>query len=243
MASRRGAMGLELLPVIKMARKIIQKHSLSVPFNLDELVKQYAQIIYKQIPVDGVDGVCLNLKASRKTPTVIINSYSSRSRQKFTLAHELGHIIIPWHTGTFIDDINEDSPIPNTLYWQLEKEANRFASELLVPFEWIYSLYKNNSNPEFLHSQICEQCGVSEAAASIRLHTAILEIESLLIPSKWALQLYEKHNDLSLVQKLIVEKTMLHPKRVAYHMVQHLPGQIAYCIESEETVYGCGVLS
>lgn len=92
-------MGLVQFPEIKMARKVIQKHSLKVPFDLDSVVIQYAKIIYKPIPVDGVDGICLHLKTAGKTPTVIVNANSTRTRQKFTLAHELGHIIIPWHYG------------------------------------------------------------------------------------------------------------------------------------------------
>lgn len=85
---------------------------------------QYAIIIYKSIPVDGVDGVCLNLKTADKTPTVIVNADSARTRQKFTLAHELGHIIIPWHLGTFIDKVDESNGTSNTEYWVIEREAN-----------------------------------------------------------------------------------------------------------------------
>lgn len=55
-------MRLAQLPEIKMARKIIKRHSLKIPFDLDSLVRKYATVIYKSIPVDGVDGVCLYLK-------------------------------------------------------------------------------------------------------------------------------------------------------------------------------------
>lgn len=233
-------MGIGLLPEIKMARKIIQKHSLTVPFNLDNLINKYAIIIYKAIQVDGVDGICLNLKTAGKTPTVIINTNSPETRQRFTLAHELGHIIIPWHLGTIIDDIDENAVHPNTEYWKLEREANRFASELLIPFEWIYSLYKKNSDPKFLLYQIREQCGVSETAASIRLQAAISEINGLLIPVDWILQLYGEYDNPAQAQKVIVEETNLHPKRVADHIIQHLPGKIAFCIESGNIVKGCG---
>jgi Zn-dependent peptidase ImmA (M78 family) len=233
-------MALVLSPEIKMARKIIRKHSLVVPFDLDELVKQYAKITYMEIPVDGVDGVCLNLKAVKKNPTVIINENSARTRQKFTLAHELGHIIIPWHIGTFIDDADENAASTDTLYWQMESEANRFASELLMPFDWIFSLYQKNPETQFLISQICRHCGVSEQAASIRLSNAIEEIEHFLIPEDWILELYNKNDDLALLQKTIVQKTMLHPKRVAMNIVQRLPGKIAFCMESEQIVMGCG---
>ena len=142
-------MRLAQSPEIKMAQKIIKRHSLKIPFDLDSLVKKYATVIYKSISVDGVDGVCLHLKTAGKTPTVIVNMDSARTRQKFTLAHELGHIIIPWHLGTFIDKVDENNVNSNMEYWVLEREANRFASELLMPFDWIYSLYQTNSDPHF----------------------------------------------------------------------------------------------
>lgn len=233
-------MGVGLLPEIKMARKVIQKHSLTIPFNLDDLINKYAKIIYKSIPFDGVDGVCSNLKTAGKTPIVIVNADSARTRQKFTLAHELGHIIIPWHLGTFIDEIDESAVHPYNQYWELEREANKFASELLMPFDWIYSLYKKNSDPAILLSQIREQCGVSEMAAKIRLQTAISEIETILIPVEWLLQLCKDYSNPAQVQKAIVDKTKLHPKRVADHMVQYLSGKIVFCVESKDTVIGCG---
>lgn len=126
-------MGLINHPEIKIARKILALHKLTVPFDLDELVSKYSEVIYKTIPISGVDGICMNLKCPGKKTKVIVNTSTSVNRQRFTLAHELGHIIIPWHLGTIIDDLNINKT--NSKYWNLETEANRFASELLMPFE------------------------------------------------------------------------------------------------------------
>ncbi|MBD1362216.1 ImmA/IrrE family metallo-endopeptidase [Mucilaginibacter sp. ZT4R22] len=233
-------MGLVLSPEVKMARRIIKKHSLSVPFDLEELVKQYAKITYISIPVEGVDGICLYLKTPNKTPSVIVNVNSTTRRQKFTLAHELGHIVIPWHLGNFVDDIDENPNQLDNQYWELEREANRFASELLMPFDWIYSLYKKNSDCNYLISQICERCGVSDIAASIRLSTAIFEIESILMPKDWVQELFTENSNLAVLQKIIVEKTKLDPVKVASYMTLNLPGSISFCVEDEGTVIRSG---
>jgi len=161
----------------------------------------------------------LHLKTAGKTPTVIVNADSARPRQKFTLAHELGHIIIPWHLGTFIDKVDENNVTSNTEYWVLEREANRFASEVLMPFDWIYSLYQENPDPHFLHWQIGAHCGVSDMAASIRIGKAIEEIEHILMPTDLILQLYRNLDDLAEVQNEIVNRTKLSPRRVAQQMV------------------------
>jgi Zn-dependent peptidase ImmA (M78 family) len=233
-------MGLTHSPIVKMARRVIKKHSLEVPFDLDNLVGKYAEIVYKIIPIDGVDGICLNLKTAGKTPKVIVNANSPQTRQKFTLAHELGHIIIPWHYGTIIDEIEENIEPYDSRYWEQESQANKFASELLMPFDWIFSLYKQNPDPEYLLYRICEDCGVSERAAEIRLENAIAEIEYLLLPTDLILRLYNDFNDLAQTQKELVAITKLSPKRVAEFMIRDLPGKVTYCIERNNKVIGSG---
>lgn len=54
---------------------------------------------------------------------VLLNSSMSASHQRFALAHELGHLVL--HDGGLTDDI--------------EREADRFASELLMPAKDIQS--------------------------------------------------------------------------------------------------------
>src|ERR1035437_4521722 len=124
-------MGLDEYPEVKLARRIIKKHSLSIPFNIENLIKQYATLIFEQIPIDGIDGVSINIKVPGKKPKVIVNGNIPRTRQLFTLAHELGHLIIPWHIGTIIDEtIDECGSNSNQQYWEIERQANRFAAEL-----------------------------------------------------------------------------------------------------------------
>lgn len=162
-------MGLRIPAEIKLARKIIKKHSLQVPFDLNKLAEQYAEVIYKDIPINGVDGVSLNLKVIGKKPKIIVNSNSPSTRQLFTLAHELGHVIIPWHTGTIVDDIH-NSNYKDFAYSVLEHEANLFASELLMPREWVllnYEIHKHDIGS--FHEFIVNSIGVSGQAAAISL--------------------------------------------------------------------------
>lgn len=228
-----------------MARKIIQKHSLTIPFDLDNLVNQYAKVIYKTIPINDVDGVCLNLKKPGKIPIVIVNQQSPRVRQRFTLAHELGHIIIPWHLGTFVDDIDfsKGASSFDNQYENIEKEANRFASELLMPFEWIYSLFKDNPDPEFLIFKVCHEWGVSEMAARIRVNNALDEIKDLLLPQGLINRLFQEDQNLARLQTKLKELTPYNSSYIAKQMAQFLPGRIAYCVEKGNKVISCGSTS
>ena len=162
-------MGLDDLPEIKIARRFTNSHSLTIPFDLAKQVRNYATLVYKEIPIPGVDGVSVNLKIPSKTPTIIVNTKMPEKRQLFTLAHELGHIIIPWHIGTIVDEIYPQTYKQN-YYFELEQEANRFAAEILMPKDWVNAEYKKNEdNLSKLHLIISEDAGVSLQAAAIRL--------------------------------------------------------------------------
>src|ERR1035437_2170126 len=169
MVKRRKTLVMTEAPEIKLARRIIEKHSITVPFNLEDLVRQYATLIYKSIPITKVDGVSLNLKVPGKTPTIIVNADLPAKRQLFTLAHEFGRIIIPWHLGTIVDDLYSQS-YKDFIYIIQEQEANRFAAELLMPKEWVLSEYKViNDDLAALHIKIAHNSGVSDHAAAIHL--------------------------------------------------------------------------
>lgn len=235
-------MGLKVPAEVKMARRILQNHSLSIPFDLDALVAQYAEVIYKTIPLEGVDGICLNLKKPGKFPKVIVNESSPRTRQKFTLAHELGHIIIPWHLGTIVDeiDISNRNTATGKQYRDFEKEANRFASELLMPLDWILSLFHKNHDSSFLILQACEHCGVSEAAAEIRVKNALYEIADYLMPSEFIEKVFKETGDLEFLQGELMEMAPFPPLFIVRHLIQYLPGKIAFCIEKDNIVIDSG---
>lgn len=139
----------------KFARRLIDKHSLKAPVDIESLIKEYADVEFKEFPsnLNCFDGVTLNLKKLGERPKVFINSIQPSTRTKFTLAHELGHIIIPWHTGNIVDNISSNLHEHNE-YTICETEANEFASEILLPSEWIISLLDGVNSIDKLKLQI-----------------------------------------------------------------------------------------
>ncbi len=72
---------------------------------------------------ESFDGV--SFKTDKGTPVIIINKKFPNDRKRFTLAHELGHILM--HNSN-------DIPTPEYRTDAIkENEANRFASEFLMP--------------------------------------------------------------------------------------------------------------
>lgn len=77
---------------------------------------------------DRVDG--MSILASNKFPIVFSNKRSLGDRQRFTLAYELGHLVMHLHTTpSFTRDISH--------------EANEFAAEFLMPEKDIIADYKD----------------------------------------------------------------------------------------------------
>ncbi|MCP4375486.1 MAG: ImmA/IrrE family metallo-endopeptidase [bacterium] len=94
------------------------------PDGPEELAKHLGIPVIRQA-FKGSDGWCLRY---RKQATITLNSTSPRTRQRFTLAHELAHIILntkndvlPAGAGAFCADTKE------------ERQANNLAAEFLLP--------------------------------------------------------------------------------------------------------------
>lgn len=81
-------------------------------------------LIYEIEALEGFDGI--SFYTSKGYPVIIINKFISNDRKRFTLAHELGHLVMH----------NENKYlIPN--HRDKEKEANMFASQFLMPEKYI----------------------------------------------------------------------------------------------------------
>lgn len=125
--------------VRKRALNLYKKYSLSVPVDLQKILdEKNIVLIYKENPV-GMDGLT-HLQES--PPIIELNTeITFEPRRRFTLAHEIGHICIPWHTGITVCSLDDPSykVQGQILINTQELEANTFASELLMPTLWIQS--------------------------------------------------------------------------------------------------------
>lgn len=176
-------------PEANLARRLIKKYKLLPPVDVRALLEEYAQVTLVPFPLDDVDGVSIDIKVPGKRPRVIVNSAQPVTRQKFTMAHELGHVLIPWHVGTIVDQLDPAIGELND-YWDMEREANRFAAELLLPKDWIQALIRDESDLAKVHAHLCRKAAVSAHAAGIRLaelipghHVYCIEQDGLVILS------------------------------------------------------------
>ena len=83
------------------------------------------------------------------------------NRQRFSIAHELGHYILD-HNPVYSDAEPEEISTPTSIN---EREANAFAAELLMPEEWVREDWKELKNS----SQMAIRYIVSDQSMWIRL--------------------------------------------------------------------------
>lgn len=82
---------------------------------------------------------------NHKNQTIYINSSESAYRKRFTIAHEIGHIVLHGRDSDRVDYRKQIGFASGNE--MAEIEANRFAAELLMPhdvFEVLWDLYEGN---------------------------------------------------------------------------------------------------
>lgn len=151
----------------RLALRLSQRRFLAPPINVRALAESLAEVAEKRFPID-IDGLCLDLKRIGRRPKIWVNQSLGYHRKRFTLAHEIGHIVIPWHTGSIVDDLEADDPSGRDDYRYMEGEANRFASELLMPKEWASSICGRAEHLRDAMHSIAQIADVSLYAAALR---------------------------------------------------------------------------
>lgn len=103
---------------------------------------------------------------------VYIRKEHPKNRQRFTLAHEIGHIVsYQAHSFSFDKLSCPDGYIERRTQLRkdpAEVEANEIAGNILMPEEFLESLISKLKNPNLRN--LAEEFGVSVAAMSVRLN-------------------------------------------------------------------------
>lgn len=123
------------------------------------------------IPVPNADPKADTTKVSGmidyKNKKIFVNTDESNVRQRFTLAHEIGHAVLHSGEDDAIVDLRASIDNPSS---QKEIEANRFAAALLMPRDQFVRLWfqvKGDINT------LCTSFGASRQAVEIRIANTV----------------------------------------------------------------------
>ncbi|WP_375725253.1 ImmA/IrrE family metallo-endopeptidase [Arcobacter sp. KX21116] len=151
-------------------------YNLKLPIEVDEIIKILGISIEKK-PDFRKAKVTGSITMKEGIPRVWINPMmnQSKERERFTLAHELGHFMLhiaPSFRDDYISDDNIEWNRDNN--WDVkEMEANKFAAELLMPLEQIKEEFNtiDSSDREIKIEKLSEIFKVSRQAIQFRLQS------------------------------------------------------------------------
>lgn len=159
--------------ITKYVRTLLEEHKITkAPVSVEGIAKKTDIFVQYLDLKDDVSGFSYH-KDGKKM--VGVNANESELRQRFTLAHELGHL----HLG--IEDLHYDqssgiqfrSELASTGVDKTEIAANFFAAELLMPEVFLAADLKkvttNKKNAEDVVSELARMYSVSEQAMNVRL--------------------------------------------------------------------------
>jgi len=124
---------------LKSPKKLIEELGIIEPSEIDiEAIAQYCSATVLYEPLRGCEA---RIVGNQERAIITVNAKSSRTRQRFSAAHELGHwmqdrnrIGFSCTEDAFISEWRSDNP---------ERLANRFAADLLLP-PHMFQMYARN---------------------------------------------------------------------------------------------------
>lgn len=161
--------------------------------NLEQFIEQFdIKVFYSNMEgfdqPNEISGYSLVNKEGK--PEIVLNINDNEERQRFTMAHEFGHIIMHWN---WLNRLNNDSRLNEENYEILfrkasyntfnndlkEIQANEFAAELLLPHNLIIDAIENIdylNNPIFL-DKMKRRVAVAFKVSSSFARTQLLKIK------------------------------------------------------------------
>jgi hypothetical protein len=154
-------------PEERLAERLVDSLGVKPPIAIETVLRRFADIEFDNLPADS-DAILLRTIGSNQRPLVIVDKDKAPLRRRFTLAHELGHLLIPWHFGMLSCHTQFQDGYGAYLYASIEAEANRFAAEILLPSRWLRQIVDCSLGIEETFNA-ASQASVSPVAVGISL--------------------------------------------------------------------------
>ena len=150
-------------------RKTLEEFQDALPISLSAIAKALGVTVKAATLAPGISGEIRPDAAAPNKFVVRVNRHDIPERQRFTVAHELGHFLL--HSDQIGAGIKDDVLFRSRLSDWREAEANRIAADILMPEHLIRRAIEqaNLIGVEELAPYLAKQFEVSEAAMKIRL--------------------------------------------------------------------------
>lgn len=179
----------------KAWKTLIECGICELPINLAEVINHYGIYLIKYSDSNYIsrhnspteDGYSRLIDGK---PVIYYNDKKPEHRVRFTVAHEIGHILLGHLSEgeTLHRNTEQDTPNPK------EQQANIFARDLLMPATVLHSLGVSSAQ------EIANICNVSRQSADIRFNR-LLELENRNMFNKHPLERQVYNNFSTYIKK------------------------------------------
>lgn len=154
------------------ARQLLARLGIkTAPIPVEKIAKLLGAVV-RFSPLDEELSGMIYIKSG--VPVIGVNALHHPNRQRFTIAHEIGHLVM--HRNIISESVHVDKQFrvlmrdsnSSTGLEQIEVEANKFASELLIP----QSLFDPSKIPAL---DIDDAAPLDELAKKFRVSRQMLE--------------------------------------------------------------------
>lgn len=159
----------EWMKIEPSEREIIEPLLKEVPVKIATIARQLGIEVKAATLKPKISGQIQKSETSKSGYRIRVNRHEAATRQRFTIAHEIGHYLL--HRDAIGDGIEDTILYRSNLSDRREAEANRMAAELLMPREAILEYlraYGGKATRE-VAKLMAEKFEVSEDAMSVRL--------------------------------------------------------------------------
>jgi Zn-dependent peptidase ImmA (M78 family) len=124
-------------PRVRRHAAILLARQFKPPVNLDAIVSALGAEVRPLDLAADISGILYRQPDRR---VIVVNQNQSEARRRFTIAHEIGHLVLHKGEEVHVDAgfrINLRDPRSATAEDVEEIEANAFAANLLMPAAWL----------------------------------------------------------------------------------------------------------
>ena len=202
--------------VRKIANRVSKIYSATPPVDVEAILHSCSIVEDNNNPL-GIEAYTL---LNESPPRVQLNNsiMTFEPRKRFTIAHELGHIFIPWHNGEISCNTDDPRLKEDNLYFDTQElEAYAFASELLMPTQWILEKFNIGQTFESLIDVMAREANASIMACLYAVENALPSGHAFFITSN-TMDFWKSFHtigtctwkifsrDLSLLEKISIKK-------------------------------------
>jgi Zn-dependent peptidase ImmA (M78 family) len=136
-----------------------QNPDAALPVRVEEVASAAGIIEIKPLTSDGFEGMLIS-NPEKSEGVIFVNQGRPPQRRRFTIGHEVGHFLLPWHrnmqNGSLkfectTEHMRAQGAVTGNSRMDWEIQANEFSSELLMPRQIFKKHMKRKDEPNLKH--------------------------------------------------------------------------------------------